>query len=1410
MDLRRVPGKIGKGIDIMKNILIICALLFAVKGHASRVISESTENYLKSLDNWNRDFDDCIEQGVRIANNRDPVSGKKWTISIFKSPPEFLEPWLYVYFFHWPENIPVPLTDGHAAEVTCASPMNGPRISSYEKPQDRRITEETKACGSVINFSKKTVAESIPIAGVNFNLNYSSEFNTVIDQHRKVESKYTFREVPSDEFKLTILDSNRNEVQSYSYVTMPPYMFNTEYVVPQSSNLWITDSFKSSVKLLVEMQGFKDIPGLCNEVSLGVNPQTGQEEFEVRCEPATRKTFTLSADEKNIVLYKPEVWGLSGWTISEHHYFDRNSKFLFTGDGERLDYSSFQEIADPDLGQIDVVVSKYDEEVFIFDQLGRHLETRDAIQGYIIHKFKYASDNKLISIEDRFGSKTKFIYDGNGELAKIVSPYGVETIFQVSQGRIIKATDPQQLSYEMSYDSSDLLKTFKSVDNVTTTFIYTADGAFVREEKNTGIFQYFTETFDENIKVLTKYFHFGIAKRIKEVLTEYGVESHEVDSENRLVSKQVKAYANNQTTTTYSNESMVEYFTNPWEWGNDRPYVNRIEHSAFTPEEDDGGGGDDDKREQQGFREITESSEARNYGTSVLDLQLYEERISSRGAQFVTSYDKSSNIMSDTDQFGVTTSTEFNELGLVTKVSRIDEYPTSFEYDQKGRLTKVKKGQQFTSYGYDANGYLASTNNSKNQLTQYLRNKKGQLVQKIFPNQDSVKYEYTDGGEIKKIITPNNQVHNFQFDLGDYVSRAITPGNKTTYYEYDSDKRLTLITKPSGKKLKYEYAQGKEDLERVLTPDGNITINSRDLNSKITEITSADDIKTKIVWLADQVQSQTWYDNGEIVATLSNTYDRDKFQVNGVYLNNQLIAGYTYGPGGIFKSIENLGMNYTYDFGEFYNNLKITTTTGNFSVDYTQQDNLNGEQPTQLVSAKVYDGPQSQLFINLKRTYDMFGQATEFMTTTMNHETGVYNSYYSLVPEYDSNNRLIKINKTRKSFDNGHEVNSVDFMNSYSYPANSNNNVKTFEQRISVDQNPTKRTVASHNNDDQLTKLHGSINRDYKYNEDGELSELTNCFGTTTYQYDSLGNLKKVSFPNGKIVEYKVDAQNRRFKKMINGQVNEYYIWYDQTRLAAVLDANKQPKEVYIYGAESAYVPSYLVKDGKTYKIIHDPGMQSVRYVVDTQSAKIVQETEYDEYGNFMKNTNPNFQYLAFAGGLYDQDTKFLRFGARDYDPTIGRWTTKDPVEFDSGDTNLYVYVSGNPTSMIDPDGESGLPGAFVGAAFEIAIQAANLKAQGKDVYDYKNYDGYDIAIAAAVGAIAPGILNLGKTSLKSSLAIKTLSKQLKNAKTLNRVAKVQSRIAKNRNKIAKIVATQSAYQIVKTKLKKVNNPSCE
>jgi hypothetical protein len=46
-----------------------------------------------------------------------------------------------------------------------------------------------------------------------------------------------------------------------------------------------------------------------------------------------------------------------------------------------------------------------------------------------------------------------------------------------------------------------------------------------------------------------------------------------------------------------------------------------------------------------------------------------------------------------------------------------------------------------------------------------------------------------------------------------------------------------------------------------------------------------------------------------------------------------------------------------------------------------------------------------------------------------------------------------------------------------------------------------------------------------------------------------------------------------------------------------------------------------------------------------------------------------------------------IRFGARDYDPALGRFTAKDPIDFAGGDLNLYGYVQNDPISRIDPSG---------------------------------------------------------------------------------------------------------------------------
>jgi RHS repeat-associated protein len=52
-------------------------------------------------------------------------------------------------------------------------------------------------------------------------------------------------------------------------------------------------------------------------------------------------------------------------------------------------------------------------------------------------------------------------------------------------------------------------------------------------------------------------------------------------------------------------------------------------------------------------------------------------------------------------------------------------------------------------------------------------------------------------------------------------------------------------------------------------------------------------------------------------------------------------------------------------------------------------------------------------------------------------------------------------------------------------------------------------------------------------------------------------------------------------------------------------------------------------------------------------------------------------------------------FGARDYDPELGRWVSKDPILFGGGQANLHVYVGNDPVNRRDPSGLGDLPGTW-------------------------------------------------------------------------------------------------------------------
>lgn len=103
-------------------------------------------------------------------------------------------------------------------------------------------------------------------------------------------------------------------------------------------------------------------------------------------------------------------------------------------------------------------------------------------------------------------------------------------------------------------------------------------------------------------------------------------------------------------------------------------------------------------------------------------------------------------------------------------------------------------------------------------------------------------------------------------------------------------------------------------------------------------------------------------------------------------------------------------------------------------------------------------------------------------------------------------------------------------------------------------------------------------------------------------------------------------------------------------------------------------MPISMIQDSTKY-YLHYNQVGSLRAVSDINH-NIIKEIIYDTYGNILTDSNESFKVpFGFAGGLYDEDTKLVRFCYRDYDSYIGKWTAKDPIDFGGGDSNLYGYA---------------------------------------------------------------------------------------------------------------------------------------
>ena len=224
--------------------------------------------------------------------------------------------------------------------------------------------------------------------------------------------------------------------------------------------------------------------------------------------------------------------------------------------------------------------------------------------------------------------------------------------------------------------------------------------------------------------------------------------------------------------------------------------------------------------------------------------------------------------------------------------------------------------------------------------------------------------------------------------------------------------------------------------------------------------------------------------------------------------------------------------------------------------------------------------------------------------------------------------------------------------------------------------------TAAYDDQDRLVNYEGV---QFTYTASGELLTKSDPTGVTRYAYDAVGNLRSVTLPDDTVIDYLIDGQNRRIGKKVNGTLVAGWLYSNQSQIVAELDGNGKLVSRFVY-ASRTNIPDYMIRDNVTYRIFSDH-IGSPRVVVNTATGAVAAKMQYDEFGNVTYETIPVFIPFGFAGGLYDRQTRLLRFGARDYDPRIGRWTAKDPILFDASGTNVYEYALGDPVNNYDPSG---------------------------------------------------------------------------------------------------------------------------
>ncbi|WP_134219971.1 RHS repeat-associated core domain-containing protein [Pelotomaculum sp. FP] len=547
--------------------------------------------------------------------------------------------------------------------------------------------------------------------------------------------------------------------------------------------------------------------------------------------------------------------------------------------------------------------------------------------------------------------------------------------------------------------------------------------------------------------------------------------------------------------------------------------------------------------------------------------------------------------------------------------------------------------------------------------------------------------------------------------------------NHTTSYGYDNLNRLIQVTDPLSRRAYIQYDQV-----------GNLTA-TRDPRSA-----SSTDNTYRTAYNHNNInQLNSLVD--PLSANTVNTYDRAG-NLTRVLLPNGLEVNYTYDSANrLTRETLSNGKYFNYSYDGANNLIRVADQDNN---SYTWEYDGAGR----VISST--DNFNYKLYYRWDKSNNLIDKDTKINT----YDRYIYdsnnklacirdNSYYS----YDENGRLYqkKYNcggydefyRTINYYPNGwcKTIQDSGFPDRYrmNYSYYDNGNISTIsswagEESFSYDGNG--RLIQW-----TYTPRSGNpVQENYQYDAAGNL--LTK--GSATYTYNNANQITNAGFTydnNGNMTSdrtynYTYNAENQLIqvkRKSDNSLVATYTYNFNGLR-----------KSKTVYSGQTATTTNFHWDAfGRLIRESNSSGEETATYSYDLSGnllkvnginvqsntrgdvvslcnsfTSLKAKYHYDPWGKQISYTGTldKPQPFRYAGYYFDEETGLYYLKSRYYSPTLGRFLTKDSIEYikygNPQTLNLYTYAENNPISNIDPNGE-GILSTIVSAIVEHAISKA-------------------------------------------------------------------------------------------------------